>query len=312
MANYRVQHDGEVATLDEDKLRKKLRGNDLSGLELVRREGDERWVPLCETELFRDEVPFRGRPLDAARRREVQGFMGHLTGWVITAGVMGALGSWFPFWLLIWGVFLLVHGAKVAPSAIGLLGAASQGSLPAGSEPRREAIGPSSALAEEVARVRALLNERGGEPAARLTGEVDDLVATLREIGRRRADLESQLAPDEVRALEKAREETSLRLQSATTERDRDLSRQELVAVDQRHEAVLHAQRTLARLQSQERVAEHQLKQLRLDLSQAEARTVDGPDFADRVEAIRLEAAAMEEVEEGLAESRRNRGIEDA
>ena len=313
MAKYRVQRDGDIKTFDEKKLRKKLRSNDLTGLELVRRQDDEDWTPLCETALFRDEVPFRGQPLDAARRREVQGFGGHLTGWLITAGVMAALGDWFPVWLLIWGVFLLMHAAKVAPSALrlwlagDLLSAPTQTSL-AAATPQSQAIeAPQShaPLAGEIGEIRALLNKRGDAQAARLTQEVEQLASTMHQIGRRRADLEAQLSPNEMRELETARDETNLRLQNATTEQDRDLLQQELEAIDQRQQAVEQAQRTLTRLQSQERKAQHQLKQLRLDLSQAEARSVDVPNLADRVEALRLDAAAVEEVEEVLAASRR-------
>ncbi len=312
MAKYRVQGKDGVETIDEAKLRKRLRSNKLSGLELVRREDHESWVPLCETELFRDEVPFRGHPLDAARGRQVQGFLGHLSGWTITAAIMGALGSWFPFWLWIWGVFLVVHAVKVAPAALGLLesgrlfGAASRVGISEGTE--RQAVAASvldsSPLVDEVAQVRALLAQRGGEEDARLAREVERLASTLSEVAHRRADLDTQLSPDELRELDEAREETEHRLRSANTEQDRDLLRQELEAVAQRREAVERAQRTLERLQTQERVARHQLKLLRLDLSQAEASMVDVPNLADRVEAIRRDAMAIEEVEEALAGSR--------
>ena len=40
MATYRIQDGNEVQTLEEAKLRKKLRDNDFSGLELVRREDE--------------------------------------------------------------------------------------------------------------------------------------------------------------------------------------------------------------------------------------------------------------------------------
>jgi hypothetical protein len=300
MPTYRVQRDDDVQILEEGKLRRKLRSKDLTGLELVLREGDETWVPLCETELFREEVPFRGHPRDAARRRDVQGFVGHLSGWVITAGVMAALGSWFPFWLWIWAVFLAMHGAKVAPSAVALLGSGQlfePGGPPRPArlpEPRAGRIEPGpggrAPLAAKADRIRALLRERTGDEAERLARELEALVAALQEIARRRADLEAQLSPDELRGLKSARDEATRRLESADNGQDRELFERELEAIDQRYEAVRHAQRTLARLQSQERVVEHQLEQLRLDLSQAKAREVAVPDLAERVEAIRLEA----------------------
>ena len=316
MAKYRVQRSDGVQTIDEKKLRKKLRSNDLSGLELVRREDDQSWTPLCETELFREEVPFRGHPMRAARHRQVKDFLSHLTGWTITAGVMASLGQWFPFWLLIWGFFVVAHGAKVAPAALGLLGEhrllqapQAAASLPEPDQAERKAIAPpanaSSPLSDEVAQIRTLLDKRGGPQADSLAREVEQLVKTLQEIARRRADLEAQLTPTELQELEAAREQTRLRLESAKTDQDRDLSRQELEAIEQRYEAVEHAKRTLERLQSRERVAGHQLKQLRLDLTQAEAHVVDVPDFAGRVEAIRIEADALEEVEEVLAQAKR-------
>ena len=313
MAKYRMQRDGDIKTIDEKRLRKKLRTNDLSGLELVRRDDEEDWVQLCETDLFRDEVPFMGDPIFAARRRQIRGFMGHLSAWIITGTIMAILGDWFPVWLLIWGAFLAVHGLKVLPSAIHVINGQIAGRRPASliesPATHRHAVAPSavkrSGVDNEIAEVRALLAKRDDEEAARLAREVEQLDATMAELARRRADLEAQLSPDELRELEQARSEADLRLQKVTNAQDRDLLRKELAVVEQRHQAVEHALRTLERLRSQERMAHHQLKQLRLDLSQTRAQMVDLPDFADRVEAIRIEAAAIEEVEETLADHRR-------
>lgn len=314
MVKYRVQSDDEVHTLDEQKLRKRLRSNDLTGLELVRPEGETQWVPLCETALFREEVPFSGDPLDAARGRQVKGFFGHLTGWFIVAGIMAAFGSWFPFWILIWGVFVGVHALKVAPSVLGLLGG---GKLlapgpPRLAEPTAQAALPPvagrSPLAGELEAVRALLRRRGGAHAEALGGQLEQLATTLEEIAQDRADLEALLSPDALQELERTRAETVQRLEAAPSGQDRELVRLELEALEGRLEAVEHAKRTLARLQSRERVAEHHLEQLHLDLAQAGANRIDVSDFAARVEAVRHETAALEEVEELLADPEHDNG----
>lgn len=320
MATYRVQNGNEVEALDEAKLRKKLRDNDYSGLELVRRDDEDEWKPLCETQLFRQEVPYRGDPRDAAKRRKVRGFAGHLVGWAVVLAIFGATGNWFPIFMLIWGVFVALHGLKALPTAIELHREGKLFGEPTGrgarevsdgaSEPdveraasAGEASRPQDALpfAEEVRRVRALLAKQGGKQAVRLAEQVERLASTLRELATKQADLEEQASADELGKLERSRDKANERLRIATSDQDRKLARIELEAVDQRRRAVEDARKTIERLQSRERVAGHQLKQLRLDLSRSEATAVELPDLSSRLEEIRIEAEALDEVEEALA-----------
>jgi len=56
--------------------------------------------------------------------------------------------------------------------------------------------------------------------------------------------------------------------------------------------------RVLARLRVRRELAEHQLKQLRLDLSRGAAVGLDVPELSSRLQYIRHEVDAREEVEE--------------
>ena len=64
--------------------------------------------------------------------------------------------------------------------------------------------------------------------------------------------------------------------------------------------------RVLERLRVRREVAEHQLKQLRLDLSRDAARGLDVPELSSRLQFIRYEIDAREEVEEIGADLRRS------
>jgi len=317
---YRVQKGNEVETLAEKKLRKRLRDGDLSGLELVRREGESEWQPLCETALFRDEVPFRGDPRDAARLRMVRRFGGHLMGWAICVAIFGALGSWFPFWLLIWAVFVALHGLKVAPTALELhregkllkLRPAPPRAQAAASatqaEPEPEtAADETPFVIKEARRVRELLAAKGGEHAARLLGQIDSLVKTLGELAAKEADLEQLTSAAEREEIERAQEDARRRLRIADSDGDRELLQRELDAAEERQSALGDAVRMKERLRARRSTAEHQIKQLRLELSREEAQAVLLPDLTSRLEEIRIEAEAQEEVEEALALGARER-----
>ena len=72
-----VQKDGKVRQFSEGKLRADLRNGKYTGLELVRRADQTTWQPLHETQMFVEEVPMQGHPLDHARWRMVRGFGVH-------------------------------------------------------------------------------------------------------------------------------------------------------------------------------------------------------------------------------------------
>ena len=62
-----IAWDRDYATADELELADRIRSGKLTGVELVRREGEEVWQPLFESHVFRREVPNAGDPWEAAR-----------------------------------------------------------------------------------------------------------------------------------------------------------------------------------------------------------------------------------------------------
>jgi serine/threonine protein kinase len=122
MSEYFIQTDGKVRRMSEQQLRQQLRKNKYSGMELTRRYDEAQWRPLHDTPMFAEEVPFEGRPLDAARWRIARGFLIHVAVYVgcnliIAAGPV----------LIIWGIFLVLHGARAVPSLVALY---KEGKLP--------------------------------------------------------------------------------------------------------------------------------------------------------------------------------------
>ncbi len=117
---YQLDSEGRVRTLSESRLRKRLRQNRYSGLEMVRREGNEVWVPLQETRLFREEVPARRDPFSWAAKRRVARFAVHL-GVYLTLGLalFFATGA-VPFWMGFWAIGLVVQAVGAVPAALSL------------------------------------------------------------------------------------------------------------------------------------------------------------------------------------------------
>ena len=74
--------DGKTRSVTEERLRKRLRRNRYSGTELIRQNGEAEWIPLYESAVFRQEVPYRGDPVDWARRRKLQDFSCHAASFV--------------------------------------------------------------------------------------------------------------------------------------------------------------------------------------------------------------------------------------
>ena len=68
--------------------------------------------------------------------------------------------------------------------------------------------------------------------------------------------------------------------------------------MQRREEAIAKAMRVLERLRVRRELAEHQVKQLRLDLSRGAASGLDVPELSSRLQYIRHEVDAKEEVEE--------------
>ena len=309
---YHVQTRGRVRRYDEGELAQQIRRGKLSGVELARRDDEEQWQPLFESRVYRREMPSLGDPRDAARMRVLRGVGAHLSGFFITGVVMYVIQGHLPFWMAIWGAVLAMQALGAAPAAWTLLRRRrAVADLPAvgPAPPAREApqlesaaAGLPSAVAQEAARVRALIEQRGGSDAPRLIAEVDGILKLTAELAARQADLEEQTSDRERAALATAVAQARARMERAELAQDRRLFERQLEVLQGREEAIAKAVRVLDRLRVRREVAEHQLKQLRLDLSRGAASGLDVPELSSRLQFIRDEVDAKEEVAEIGAE----------
>jgi hypothetical protein len=304
----RRPYGGRIRQYDEEELARLIRRGRLTGAELVRRDDEERWQPLFESRIFRREVPSGSDPRDAARWRVLRALGGHFTGFFIVGVVMYATQGHLPFWMAIWGAVLSVQVVGALPTVWPLLvrrpPRAEVAALPdpgakAGPLLLPDAAGavPSS-IAQEAARVRALIEERGGGDARGLLAEVDGIVKLTAELARRQLDLEEQTTDAERAAVASAVSEAQAALERASQAQDRRLFERQLEVLRRREEAITKAVRVLQRLRVRRELAEHQLKQLRLDLSRGAAVGLDVPELSSRLQYIRHEVDAREEVEE--------------
>ena len=313
-AIYHVQSGSDVKRYDEDKLAVLIRKGKLTGMELVRRDDEEGWQPLFESRVYRREVPTSGDPRDAARERVLRGILGHFSGFFITSVVMYATQGHFPFWLAIWGAVLAMHALRAAPAAwillnrrssgggVGLPGRAGSPALP---EPAgRPALPAATAMEQEAARVRTLIQQMGGPDKERLLSDVDAILKQTAALAAREADLEEQTSERERASVAAAVTEGRARLDRAELDQDRRLFERQLEVVLGRQEAIVKAVRVLDRLRVRREVAEHQLKQLRLDLTRGAAGGLDVPELSSRLQFIRYEVDAREEVAELGADRR--------
>jgi hypothetical protein len=92
--------------------------------------------------------------------------------------------------------------------------------------------------------------------------------------------------------------EATYALEHASRAEDRRLYERQLEVLRRREEAIAKATRVLQRLRVRREMAEHQVKQLRLDLSRGAAVGLDVPELSSRLRYIRHEVDAREEVEE--------------
>jgi hypothetical protein len=304
---YHVQARRRVRRYDEEELARLIRRGKLTGAELVRRDDEVEWQPLFESHLYRREVPSFGDPRDAARWRVLRAVGGHFSGFFITGVVMYSIQGHFPFWMAIWGAVLVMHGLQAAPPAWTLLqrrrGPADPASPALPSREPQQLLPPAgsgvpSAIAEEAARVRALIQQRGGTDAPRLLTEVEGILKLTGELTNRQQDLEEQTSDRERAALATAVSEARARLERASLAQDRRLFERQLEVLQGREEGISKAVRVLERLRVRRELAEHQLKQLRLDLSRGAASGLDVPELSSRLQFIRYEIDAQEEVEE--------------
>jgi hypothetical protein len=297
---------GKVRRYDEATLVREIRDGKLTGVELVRRDDEEVWQPLFESHIFRREVPTVGDPRQAARWRALRAVGGHFSAFFLVSGIMYAAEGQFPFWLGIWGAVLAVQALKAAPTVISLLRGLEGGSavpVPALPAPAPRQLPPpkeasSSPIAQEAARVRALIGERGGKDAKRLVAEVDEIVKREAQLAARQADLEEQTSERERGELQRSAAQARESLERASGAEDRRLFERQLEVLRRREEAIAKATRVLRRLRVRREMAEHQVKQLRLDLSRGAAVSLDVPELSSRLQYTRHEVDAKEEVEE--------------
>jgi len=305
-AVYHVQTNDGVRTYPEAKLVRALRRGNLTGLELVRVEGEEKWQPLHESRIYRIEVPSGGGdPRDVARWRQLRAVGGHFTGFFITSVVIFTTQHALPFWIWIWAAVLAMQALRAAPAAWALWQqrrpqpAPGPLPLPAPAVPQLPPpVSAPSTLAQEAERVRALIEQRGGKDTGPLVDEVDRIVKRTDQLVARMADLAEQTSEAERAELAAAIAEARARLEGADGPQDRRLFERQLEVLEGREQAIAKAVRVLERLRVRKDLAEHQLKQLRLDLSRGAVRDLALPELSSRLEFIRDEIDAREEVDE--------------
>jgi hypothetical protein len=205
--------------------------------------------------------------------------------------------------MAIWGVVLGAQALGTLPRALELLRAPRAPALPPDrpAAPQLPAPGQPdvpSAVQREVAHVRALLERHGGADSKRFIAEVDGILKLTAELAAREADLEEQTSERERNALAAALAAARARLERVELDQDRRLFERQLEILQGREETIAKAVRVLERLRVRREVAEHQLKQLRLDLSRGAASSLDVPELSSRLRFIRDEVDAREEVAE--------------
>jgi serine/threonine protein kinase len=300
---YEIDSHGKVRTISEARLRRRLRSNRYSGMEMVRGAGGGAWVPLHETRIFREEVPHHGDPKRAAWLRRVMGFLQHFAVFLVFGAAMFYKTGEFPYWMGFWGIGLVSHALGALPAAVSLLRkrelARGETKALGGESPKERLL--SAGFRDEVERVRELLERRGAPEAKSLLEEVDNIVERMLEVASKRRDLEEQTGSGERERLAEAEAEARRNVERSKSARDRRLYERQIDVVRERRETIQKALAVLERLRVKQDVTEHQLKQLRLDLSRAEASSANVPELSSRLQEIRHEVDAADVVDEALA-----------
>ena len=310
---YHVQSDDKVKEWDEQQLADRIRDGRLSGIELVRRSDEETLAAAV-----RDARSTAWRSRTRATRATSPGGGPRTRSAAISPASRPPLssctrsrgtsrpgsGSGAPC--------CSSQTARQPARAVDAAGAPHLGRLVAGHR-QPPAVVPAALpapppvdapIAQEAARVRALLQQRGGPEAARLIEDVDAILALTKVLAARQADLEEQTSESERAAVRSSLAAARLRLARAEHDEDRRLFEREVGVLEGREEAIGKAVRVRERLRVRRDLAEHQLKQLRLDLSRGAASALGAPELTSRLEFIRDEVDAREEVERLAADRR--------
>lgn len=299
---YHVRdEDGRTRTLTAKKLRKRLRNNQYSGSELVRQGERGPWHSLRETEIFRQEVPVPLDP-DGTQQRSLRGFLQHAVAFLGVGVVWFFLKGEVPFWMAYWGIGLAVHGVKAAPAAFSRVGGSRKAPATPKTPPGVAEELLSQTFLDEVERVKELLAERGGRDVGALTQEVDRIVAHMIVLAKKRRDLDEQTSEEERARLAASIDECERKLAGTTTAGDRRLYQRQLDVLRRRRHAIDKSRVVIQRFAIRQNLAEHEVKQLRLDLLREDAAKTSAPELTSRLRDIRHEVDAQELVDEAIAQ----------
>ena len=310
MSGWVVQKGSEVLTLTDEKLRKQLRGNDLSGTELARRENRDDWAPLHDYPVFTEEVPHVGDAASAASRRQLMSFAAHGAMFV----VIGYITGW-PWLMALWGLALAGHALRSVPAA-------------------RQAFGrpPPRARASTRGKTASLSGEQSAEQSLRHDPFVDELDVAIRELQTALDESPGRMTdpPDLERIRTAARRAhgrrvalldlVDTRLQAklegdlgqvrrdageAPDQRTAETFDAEARAIAERLAAMRGAFAAAERLRSRESALLHQLQGARLDLLSAGITDLPvAPALTPKLDRLRGELEAEAEVDSELARAR--------
>lgn len=296
METWFLQKDGETKKISDKKLRKKLRSGDLSGIELVRRDGDGSWSPLHDLPVFSEEVPHTGDARVVAWQRQASGFGWHLA---IFLGVMWFLS--FPWWGVFWGLGLLGHLWQSRTALLGLAQGA-QAQLPAAA-PQPQALPASQPAASDdpfVTKLEGLLGalEADGESLSAIRADAERLHA-------RRLALQQALDGMDISTLHDELAQRRAAVERAEREEDIETFSREVVALEEHLDSALEATAAHERLAAKERELLHQLEGIRLSRLRAGLEDEAPVDAAAQIRELRGRLTAEAEVDAKLAAARR-------
>lgn len=138
--------------------------------------------------------------------------------------------------------------------------------------------------------------------SGRFVEEVDGIVDRVSTLATKQRDLTESTSTEERARLAKSLEEAERKLVEATTTEDRKLFQRQFDVLRQRQQTIEQTIVLIERLAVRQDVAEHQIKQRRLDWSRADASRASVPELTSRLQDIRHEVDATEKVDEAIAE----------
>ena len=287
---WEIHDDGKTRSMPEATLRKKLRKNNLSGIELVRKQGDTQWSTLYTTALYRDIVPHADDPTNAVRKRIVGPFWSHLTAFIgVLAGLWLVTGT-PPSWGVFWGIGLAFHAADTMRRLKKLK------DEPSAPPTTQTASSPAVVTDNEVLRAIEELGQSGW------SGDTDALRQTASLLAQRRALVDEVADSHAMDALHKERDTVLADRQHAAASTQVLLDEQ-LSAIDARLSFLEDVRQHGIRLRVQERTLLHQVKSLRLGQIRTSEEST-GPDLMQAVTRLRRELDADSEVTDALARAR--------